>query len=169
MKRFWPSSLKGQVLLAIAAALLLAQGISAVLLYRAQHSKQESALLHGAAFRMVMAGRNGSLLPEMKPGPVEGRVGERVAGDEVEQVFVGRAARGTGLAAQLLVEAERQVAASGHHLAWLAVVEGNARAQSFYRRRGFADGDAARSGDSSRSHGGAASTHHRRAKRSRNW
>ena len=72
MKRFWPSSLKGQVLLAIAAALLLAQGISAVLLYRAQHSKQESALLHGAAFRMVMAGRNGSLLPEMKPGPVEG-------------------------------------------------------------------------------------------------
>ena len=53
MKRFWPSSLKGQVLLAIAAALLLAQGISAVLLYRAQHSKQESALLHGAAFRLL--------------------------------------------------------------------------------------------------------------------
>lgn len=62
-----------------------------------------------------------------------------VAGDEVEQVFVGRDARGTGLAARLLAEAERQVAGAGHDLAWLAVVEGNARARAFYERHGWRD------------------------------
>lgn len=62
-----------------------------------------------------------------------------VAGDEVEQVYVDRAFRGTGLAEQLLDEAERQVAAAGHRTAWLAVVVGNARARSFYARRGWRD------------------------------
>ena len=62
-----------------------------------------------------------------------------VAGDEVEQVFVAPAARGTGLALTLLSEAERQVAAAGHDLAWLAVVEGNARARRFYEKSGWSD------------------------------
>ena len=62
-----------------------------------------------------------------------------VAGDEVEQVYVDRAFRGSGVAALLLDEAERQVAAAGHDVAWLAVVVGNARAQAFYARRGWTD------------------------------
>ena len=62
-----------------------------------------------------------------------------VVGDEVEQVFVGAAARGTGLADVLLAEAERQVAAGGHDVAWLAVVAGNARARRFYERCGWRD------------------------------
>ncbi|MDR7253913.1 putative acetyltransferase [Nocardioides sp. BE266] len=62
-----------------------------------------------------------------------------VVGDEVEQVFVGRAARGTGLAPLLLAEAERRVAAGGHVSAWLAVVTGNARARAFYEKQGWTD------------------------------
>lgn len=62
-----------------------------------------------------------------------------VVGDEVEQVFVGRTARGTGLATALLVEAERQVAAAGHAEAWLAVVAGNERARRFYEKCGWHD------------------------------
>ena len=62
-----------------------------------------------------------------------------VVGDEVEQVFVGPAARGTGVAASLLTEAERQVAAAGHASAWLAVVAGNARARRFYEKCGWVD------------------------------
>lgn len=62
-----------------------------------------------------------------------------VVDDEVEQVFVGRAARGTGLAPLLLEEAERQVAAAGHVSAWLAVVTGNARARAFYEKQGWTD------------------------------
>jgi putative acetyltransferase len=62
-----------------------------------------------------------------------------VAGDEVEQVFVARAARGSGLAPALLAEAERRVAGDGHSTAWLAVVVGNARARRFYEKQGWVD------------------------------
>ncbi len=62
-----------------------------------------------------------------------------VVGDEVEQVYVGKGARGSGVAAVLLAEAERQVAAGGHDVAWLAVASGNARARAFYEKRGWTD------------------------------
>ncbi len=52
---FWPRSLRGQMLLAIALALFLAQGIGALLLYRAEHERLEGALIHSAAFRLVVA------------------------------------------------------------------------------------------------------------------
>ncbi len=75
-------------------------------------------------------------------------IDEAVAGfividdDEAEQVYVDRARRGTGLAAVLLAEAERQIAAAGHPRAWLAVAAGNERARSFYERSGWADAGA---------------------------
>jgi ribosomal protein S18 acetylase RimI-like enzyme len=62
-----------------------------------------------------------------------------VAGDEAEQVYVDRAFRGSGVAAALLAEAERQIAAGGHDLAWLVVVRGNDRAQAFYAKQGWTD------------------------------
>jgi GNAT superfamily N-acetyltransferase len=63
-----------------------------------------------------------------------------VVDDEVEQVYVGAAHRGSGVADALMDEAERQVGAAGHTTAWLAVVEGNARARAFYERKGWSDG-----------------------------
>lgn len=72
-------------------------------------------------------------------------VGDEVAGfvvvhgDEVEQVYVATSHRGSGIAGVLLAEAERQVAAAGHVLAWLAVAPGNARARAFYARSGWSD------------------------------
>lgn len=70
-------------------------------------------------------------------GVVQGFV---MVGDvEVEQVFLARAARGSGLAEVLLDGAERLVRAHGHRAAWLAVVPGNARARAFYERRGWRD------------------------------
>jgi GNAT superfamily N-acetyltransferase len=62
-----------------------------------------------------------------------------VVGDEVEQVFVAADHRGSGVAALLLTEAERQVAAAGFAEAWLAVVPGNVRARRFYEREGWRD------------------------------
>ena len=44
VSRFWPNSLLGQMLLAVAAALLLAQAIGAMLLYRAQSERRDAAL-----------------------------------------------------------------------------------------------------------------------------
>lgn len=62
-----------------------------------------------------------------------------VADDEVEQVYVSAAYRGTGVAAILIAEAERQVRSNGHSQAWLAVVAGNERARAFYERAGWHD------------------------------
>ncbi len=62
-----------------------------------------------------------------------------VVGDEAEQVYVAAAHRGKGVADALLAEAERQVKANGHDVAWLAVVDGNGRARSFYERMGWRD------------------------------
>jgi len=53
--RFWPRSLQGQLLLAIALALLLAQTIGATLLYRSQADRREAALIHTVAFRIYAA------------------------------------------------------------------------------------------------------------------
>ena len=72
-------------------------------------------------------------------------VGDVVAGfvmvvqDEVEQVYLSRDHRGTGLASILLAEAESLVAVQGHSRAWLAVATGNDRARRFYARNGWAD------------------------------
>ncbi|MEO5852420.1 MAG: GNAT family N-acetyltransferase [Nocardioides sp.] len=90
-----------------------------------------------ASFHERAAGRASDTTVAEADGMVVGFV--MVVDDEVEQVYVGPGARGTGLAALLLTEAEQRVAASGHEVAWLAVVTGNARARRFYARHGWAD------------------------------
>src|SRR5687767_5392344 len=57
MKRFWPQSLMGQLLAAVAIALMFAQGFSSILLYRAQSERREAAVVHAAAFRLLSATR----------------------------------------------------------------------------------------------------------------
>lgn len=57
IRRLWPRSLMGQMLLAVALALLLAQAIGAALVYRAQAERREAALIHTAAFRLLSAAR----------------------------------------------------------------------------------------------------------------
>lgn len=69
----WPRSLQGQLLLAIALALLLAQGISAALLYRAQAERREAALLHTAALRLFSAAREEGLAGPALREPGEDR------------------------------------------------------------------------------------------------
>ena len=53
MRRFLPKSLLGQMLLAVALALLVAQGISAVLLYRAAEQRREMGYANFLAFQLV--------------------------------------------------------------------------------------------------------------------
>ncbi|MFI7667461.1 GNAT family N-acetyltransferase [Nocardia sp. NPDC049526] len=59
--------------------------------------------------------------------------------DEVDQVYLSRHHRGTGVAATLLFAAEQRIHANGHPRAWLAVVPGNTRARAFYARHGWID------------------------------
>lgn len=100
----------------------------------------------------LTAGRTLEAFHERTPGrvadttvaEVDGRVVGfvMVAGDELEQLFVEPDLHGAGIAAPLLAEGERRIAAAGHDVAWLAVVEGNARARRFYERHGWSDAGA---------------------------
>ncbi len=85
--------------------------------------------------------RTPSRVADTTVAEVDGRLAGFVMteGSEVEQLFVAAAHRGSGVAALLLDEGERRVAAAGHRVAWLAVVVGNARARRFYQRQGWAD------------------------------
>jgi len=74
--RLWPRSLQGQLLLAIALALFVAQGLGAALLYRAQAERREAMLINAAAFRLAgdpsarrppWAGRGGRMRVVIEP------------------------------------------------------------------------------------------------------
>jgi GNAT superfamily N-acetyltransferase len=60
-----------------------------------------------------------------------------IKGAELYQLFAARAARGTGVAASLIDEAEARLARLGIETAWLACAIGNVRAARFYEKRGW--------------------------------
>ena len=57
--------------------------------------------------------------------------------DELYQLYVARAARGAGIAALLMADAERRLSTRGVELAWLACAIGNKRAARFYEKQGW--------------------------------
>ena len=71
LRRLWPNSLRGQLLLTVGLALLLAQGISAALLYGAQRDRREAALVHAAAIRLFAANHEGGIGGLHPPGAME--------------------------------------------------------------------------------------------------
>jgi GNAT superfamily N-acetyltransferase len=57
--------------------------------------------------------------------------------DELYQLFVSAPARGSGVAARLLADAEAQLSEAGVETAWLACAIGNDRAARFYEKSGW--------------------------------
>jgi ribosomal protein S18 acetylase RimI-like enzyme len=88
-------------------------------------------------FRARTMFRLGDMTVATVDGAVAGFV--IVTDDEVEQVYVDRAFRGTSVAKTVLHEGERRVGEQGYAEAWLAVVHGNERARAFYEREGWTD------------------------------
>lgn len=69
MTAIWPRSLKTQLLLALAVALLIAQGLSAALIYRAENERREAAVIHAAAFRLLSSRHDESRERRHQPPP----------------------------------------------------------------------------------------------------
>jgi len=57
--------------------------------------------------------------------------------DELYQLYVSAGARGSGVAAALLADAEERLSALGVKTAWLACAIGNERAAKFYEKNGW--------------------------------
>ena len=60
-----------------------------------------------------------------------------VKDDELYELFVAAVARGTGVAAALIADAEERLADYGFRTAWLACAIGNQRAARFYEKQGW--------------------------------
>ncbi|MCL1633841.1 GNAT family N-acetyltransferase [Luteimonas sp. SX5] len=80
-----------------------------------------------------------SLMPQVRvigePGQPLGLCITR--GDELYQLFVSAAARGTGVAVALLADGEARLRDRGVHATWLTCAIGNHRAARFYEKNGW--------------------------------
>ena len=71
-------------------------------------------------------------------GPVGAPVGfYMVKDDELYQLYVSAEARGAGVAAALIADAEARLQQNGVETAWLACAIGNDRAARFYEKSGW--------------------------------
>jgi GNAT superfamily N-acetyltransferase len=71
-------------------------------------------------------------------GPFGAPVGFYVLkGEELYQLFVSSEARGSGIAAALIADAEARLAERGVETAWVACAIGNHRAARFYEKSGW--------------------------------
>jgi GNAT superfamily N-acetyltransferase len=89
------------------------------------------------SFSQRAADRVGDTTVAVVDGEVAGFT--MVVDDELEQLYVSRSHRGSGIAEVLLGDARRAIGAAGHPRAWLAVATGNARARRFYEKCGWVD------------------------------
>jgi ribosomal protein S18 acetylase RimI-like enzyme len=71
-------------------------------------------------------------------GPAAAPVGFcMLKGDELYQLYVAAEARGSGVAAVLMADAEARLAEAGYEAGWLACAIGNDRAARFYEKSGW--------------------------------
>jgi ribosomal protein S18 acetylase RimI-like enzyme len=103
------------------------------------HERIVPAALARLRTRASFQERLASALPDVRvAGPDGAPVGFcMVKGEELYQMYVAPEARGTGVAAVLVADAEARLAKRGVEVAWLACAVGNDRAARFYEKCGW--------------------------------
>ncbi len=103
------------------------------------HAAILPATLARARTRESFAERMAAALADVRViGPQGAPLGfAMLKGDELYQFYVASEARGAGVAAALMADAEAQLSARGVETAWLACAIGNARAARFYEKSGW--------------------------------
>ena len=87
------------------------------------------------SFRLRLQNALSSVRVAGPPGRPEGFC--MLERDELHQLYVSAGARGSGISATLLSDAEERLAAAGIEVAWLACAIGNERAARFYEKHGW--------------------------------
>ena len=110
--------------------------------YDAWHDAHD-AILPAALARLrtleSLAERLREALPQVRvAGPLRAPVAFCIVkDDQLYQLFVKAEARGTGIAAALVADAEEKLARNGVEKAWLSCAVGNERAARFYEKCGW--------------------------------
>jgi signal transduction histidine kinase len=128
--RLWPRSLRGQLLLAIALAMLAAQGLSAALVYRAQAERRQAALVGAAAFRLAGGPHRFAQPHGVRPGRRGERMGIEVRAEPPQRAGETRDVRAERALAEVLeregvafddvVVVERAIADDAFARRWMA-------------------------------------------------
>ncbi len=154
--RLWPKSLLGQMLLAVAAALLVAQTISAILLWRAGENRREEVALNSAAFRIVTerdrlerrdrertaenrarrGGRGGESLGDRRRRMLDdGRPGRRLRAVRIEQSETSPLLAGESRKPELEADLAGVLEREGVAVEEIVVLERLAKTDEFVRSR----------------------------------
>jgi signal transduction histidine kinase len=149
MRRFLPSSLLGQMLLSVALALLVAQTLSAVLLYRAGEQRREAAAMNGLAFQLVADPRFDFREANARfPGDDGKRQWRRMRVERTDRSPLRaderRDPRREDILSAILVEqgiAPAEIMVTTRHMASDDYVMGRLRARGFERAPDWAQGD----------------------------
>jgi ribosomal protein S18 acetylase RimI-like enzyme len=107
--------------------------------WRDAHERIMPAALARLRTRESFRERLAAALPDVRvAGPGGAPIGFcMVKGEELYQLYVAAGARGTGVAAVLVADAETRFARRGVEVAWLACAVGNDRAARFYEKCGW--------------------------------
>lgn len=106
--------------------------------FLAQHQPQRLAPeIANAAYAIRLAEIGGRLGGYLKLGPLKLPVEDEGLPGEIHQLYLAPAARGSGMAAELMDWALDEARMRGMRALYLSVYTGNDRARAFYSRYGF--------------------------------